>query len=154
MGNGIPWWFSVKNLPASRRDTGLVPALGRSHMPWGNYAWAPQLLSLLSRAHEIKLLKHTCPRAHALQQEKSAKEKDPARSNYRKSEHSKQLEKVWAQQTERKFKNNIWEDIICKRYIIFKKGLEHPWILVICRVSWYQFPKGTEEWLYLFTFLG
>ena len=27
----------------------------------------------------------------------------------------------------------------------FQKGLEHPWILVIFRVSWYQFPKGIEE---------
>ena len=26
----------VKNLPANAEDTGLVPGLGRSHMPLGN----------------------------------------------------------------------------------------------------------------------
>ena len=26
----------VNNLPANVEDTGLVPSLGRSHMPWGN----------------------------------------------------------------------------------------------------------------------
>ena len=25
-----------KNLPAEVRDTGSIPVLGRSHMPWGN----------------------------------------------------------------------------------------------------------------------
>ena len=26
----------VKNLPCNARDTGLIPGLGRSHMPWSN----------------------------------------------------------------------------------------------------------------------
>ena len=26
----------VKNLPANAEDPGLIPVLGRSHMPWGN----------------------------------------------------------------------------------------------------------------------
>ena len=26
----------VKNLPCNRRDTGLIPSLGRFHMPLGN----------------------------------------------------------------------------------------------------------------------
>ena len=38
----------VKNPPANAGDTGLSPGLGRSHMPWGNYAHVPQLLSLWS----------------------------------------------------------------------------------------------------------
>ena len=40
-----------------------------SHMPWGNYARVPQLLSLRSRACEPQLLKPE-PRARAPQQEK------------------------------------------------------------------------------------
>ena len=45
--------------PASARDTVSVPGLGRSHMPHGNVARAPQLL------------KPACLTACALQQEKS-----------------------------------------------------------------------------------
>ena len=40
----------VKNLPASRGDTGLIPDPGGSHMPWGNWAPAPEQLSLGSGA--------------------------------------------------------------------------------------------------------
>ena len=47
----------VKNLPANAEDTGLVPGLGRSHMPLGIKACAPQLLSPCSRVHERQLLK-------------------------------------------------------------------------------------------------
>ena len=36
----------VENLPANAGDTGLSPGLGRSHMPRGNWAREPQLLSL------------------------------------------------------------------------------------------------------------
>ena len=36
----------VENLPANARDTGSSPDLGRSHMPWSNWAREPQLLSL------------------------------------------------------------------------------------------------------------
>ena len=34
-----------KNPPANTGDTDLIPGLGRSHMPWGTKAHAPQLLS-------------------------------------------------------------------------------------------------------------
>jgi len=37
----------VKNLPANAGDTGSIPGPGKFHMPWGNKAHAPQLLSLL-----------------------------------------------------------------------------------------------------------
>ena len=40
----------VKNLPASARDTGSIPALRRFHMPRGNWARVPQVLSPYSRA--------------------------------------------------------------------------------------------------------
>ena len=36
----------VENLPADAGDTGSSPGLGRSHMPWSNWAREPQLLSL------------------------------------------------------------------------------------------------------------
>ena len=36
----------VENLPANAGDTGSSPGLGRSHMPWSDYAREPQLLSL------------------------------------------------------------------------------------------------------------
>ena len=36
----------VENLPASAGHTGSIPGLGRSHMPWSNWAREPQLLSL------------------------------------------------------------------------------------------------------------
>ena len=47
----------VENLPANAGDTGSSPGLGRSHVPRSNYARAPQLLSLRSRAFEPQLLK-------------------------------------------------------------------------------------------------
>lgn len=33
-------WLSP---PSNRGDTGLILTPRRSHMPWGNWAWAPQL---------------------------------------------------------------------------------------------------------------
>ena len=49
---GFPCGTVVKNPPANAGDTGSSPGLGRSHMSWSNWAHAPQLLSLCSRAHE------------------------------------------------------------------------------------------------------
>ena len=34
-----------KNLPPNAGNRGLIPCLRRFHMPWSNYAHAPQLLS-------------------------------------------------------------------------------------------------------------
>ena len=36
----------VESLPANAGDTGSSPGLGRSHMPWSDWAREPQLLSL------------------------------------------------------------------------------------------------------------
>ena len=36
----------VESLPANAGDTGSRPGLGRSDMPWSNWAREPQLLSL------------------------------------------------------------------------------------------------------------
>ena len=43
---GFPGGAVVENLPANAGDMGLSPGLGRSHMPWSNWACEPQLLSL------------------------------------------------------------------------------------------------------------
>ena len=61
----LPGDTVVKNPPANAGDTGLSPGLGRSHMPWSNWAPAPQLLSLPATTTEA-----CAPRARALQQEK------------------------------------------------------------------------------------
>ena len=53
---GFPGGAVVKNPPANAGDTGLSPGPGRPHMPQSNYARAPQLLSLHSRAREPQLL--------------------------------------------------------------------------------------------------
>ena len=43
---GFPGGSVVESLPANAGDTGSSPGLGRSHMPWSNWAREPQLLSL------------------------------------------------------------------------------------------------------------
>ena len=43
---GFPGGAVVENLPANARDMGSSPGLGRSHIPWSNWAREPQLLSL------------------------------------------------------------------------------------------------------------
>ena len=43
---GFPGGTVVENLPANAGDMGSSPGLGRSHMPWSNWAREPQLLSL------------------------------------------------------------------------------------------------------------
>ena len=60
----------VKNPSANTGEKGSLPDPGRSHMPQGNSAHEPQLLSLCFRAWELQLLKPAL-RAQALQQEKS-----------------------------------------------------------------------------------
>ena len=43
---GFPGGAAVESPPANAGDTGSSPGLGRSHMPWSNWAREPQLLSL------------------------------------------------------------------------------------------------------------
>ena len=43
---GFPGGAVVDSLPANTGDTGSILGLGRSHMPWSNWAREPQLLSL------------------------------------------------------------------------------------------------------------
>ena len=77
MVKGFPGCAVVENPPANAGDMGSIPGPGRSLMPRSNWARAPQLLSLRSRAHEPQLLSPCAtaaearvPRAHAPQQEK------------------------------------------------------------------------------------
>ena len=66
---GFPGGPVVKNSPCSVGNMGLIPGLGRSHMPQSNESLAPHLLSPYSRAGKLHLL--ACmARARALQQEK------------------------------------------------------------------------------------
>ena len=53
----------VKNLPANVKDTGSIPGPGRSHMPWGNEAWMPQLLSPCSLAPCLSIREATAMRS-------------------------------------------------------------------------------------------
>ena len=69
--SGFPCSSVVKNLPANARDTGLIPGLGGSHTPWGNYAHVPQPLNLCSRTQEPQLLKHAYSGACVPLEEKS-----------------------------------------------------------------------------------
>ena len=43
---GFPGGTVVESLPANAGDMGSSPGLGRSHMPWSNWAREPQLLNL------------------------------------------------------------------------------------------------------------
>ena len=58
----FPGGAVVKNLPANAGDTGSSPGPGRSHMPWCNWACAPQLLSLSATTTEpahLELVLHS-----------------------------------------------------------------------------------------------
>ena len=48
------------------QDTGSIPDWGRSHMPWGNQAQLPQLLSLCSRARNRNSLSPCAATAEVL----------------------------------------------------------------------------------------
>ena len=43
---GFPGGAVVESLPANAENTGSSPGLGRSHMPWSDWAREPQRLSL------------------------------------------------------------------------------------------------------------
>ena len=45
-GRGFPGGAVVERLPANAGNMGSSPGLGRSHVPWSNWAREPQLLSL------------------------------------------------------------------------------------------------------------
>ena len=56
----------VENLPANAGDMCLIPDPGRSHMPRGNEAHVPQLLSLSSGARALQQEKPPHGEARAL----------------------------------------------------------------------------------------
>ena len=53
---GFPGGSVVMNLLANAEDTGLIPCLGRSHVPQSSLAHTPQLLSPHSRARDPEIL--------------------------------------------------------------------------------------------------
>ena len=54
---GLPGALVGKDLPIKARDMGSIAGPRSSHMSRGNYGHASQLLSLLSRACKLQLLK-------------------------------------------------------------------------------------------------
>ena len=74
VSRSFPGGSVVKNPPANAGDTGPIPGLGRSHMPRGNRAHVPQLLS-------PELLKPVHTRAQALRQKQSPPRAAPAHLN-------------------------------------------------------------------------
>ena len=54
---GFPGGAVVENLPANAGDMVSSPGLGRSHMPWSNWAREPQLLSLRSATREARTVR-------------------------------------------------------------------------------------------------
>ena len=87
-----PWWRAL--LPA--RENRFNPWPGKIPTCCGETVWAPQLLSLHSRAWRPQLLKLKCPRAHAWQQERPPQwethvphlEKGPSSPQLEKGPHS------------------------------------------------------------------
>ena len=61
----------IESLPANAEDMGSITGPGRSHMPWGNEAHEPELLSLSSTAWELQQEKPLQWEACALQLESS-----------------------------------------------------------------------------------
>ena len=72
----------VKNWPVNAGETGSIPGLGRSHIPWSNQVFEPQLLILCSKVQEPKLLspQTTTTEAQMLQSLRSKKEATAVRS--------------------------------------------------------------------------
>ena len=74
---GSPGGPVVKNLPANAGGMGSIPALGRSHMPWGSY-WSPCAWSLCSTTREAAATRswQTTPRVapYSLQLEKDGEQ--------------------------------------------------------------------------------
>ena len=80
----------VENLPANAGDMGLRPGLGRSHMPWGNWAHEPQLLSLrvwslCSATREAATVKGPCT---AMKSGPRLPQLEKALAQKRKTQHS------------------------------------------------------------------
>ena len=84
----------VKNPPTNAGDIGLIPGLGRFHMPWSNQAYVPQLNPHATTAEP------TCPRACALiekkprlspQLEKSLDSKEDAAETKNETKHLSSL---------------------------------------------------------------
>ena len=76
LNRDFPGGTVVGNPPANAGDTGSIPGLGRSHMPRGNWARVPQLLSPRAATTEAHV-----SRARAPQQERPLQYQKPAHLN-------------------------------------------------------------------------
>ena len=61
---GLPWWSRLRSA-LQCKDTGSIPSPGRLHMPWGSWAYVPQLPNPCARPTEIQ-----APKSLFLQQER------------------------------------------------------------------------------------
>ena len=125
----------VENLPCNARDTGSIPDLGRSHMPWGSWADGPQLRSPHSGPCEPQLLKPVYPRACAPQQERSL-QWEACVPQLENSPHSLKLEKACLQQEDPaqskiKKKKASWA-LLCEELARTSWWLTHVWLLAHC----------------------
>ena len=79
----FPGGAVVKNPPANAGDTGSIPGLGRSHMPWSNSAHEPQLLK--PTCLELVLLNK---RSHGNEKPTYRNEEQPPLATTRESPHA------------------------------------------------------------------
>ena len=105
----------VENPPANAGDMGSSSGLGRSHMPWRNWACAPQLLSLRSTAREPQLRMPACLEPMLRNKRSHCNEKP---THHKKSSpRSPQLEKARTQQGRPNAAKNKLNKLILKNLI-------------------------------------
>ena len=100
----------VENPPTNAGDTGSSPGLGRSHMPWSNWAREPQLLSL-----RVWSLRSATREAATVRGPRTAMKSGP---------HLPQLEKALAQKRRPNRAKNKQISKLIKKIYIPKKNLK------------------------------
>ena len=73
-----------RSLPVNSGDTALIPGLGRFHVPQGNEACVPQLLSPCRRANKLQLQSRSAAEAcasRACVHKRSHRKEKPAHHN-------------------------------------------------------------------------
>ena len=71
----------VKNPPTNAGDMGLIPGLQRFHVPRGNEAHTPQLLSLCPRARGLQQAKPLQREARAEPEKARGQQRRPSAAN-------------------------------------------------------------------------
>ena len=104
---GFPGGSVVKNPLVNAGDMGLIPALGRSHMSWSNWAGAPRL-SLGSRARAPQLPKPAHPRARAPRWEVTARSPGAATGEQTPGSNQRRPESSKEDPAQPKIKHTLW----------------------------------------------